>query len=297
MRKMKAIISVALATVLIFCMSGCVGGGSAASADDCMSLVAKGTVAMIDTDRECEAFANYDEYKEKIVNGAAAELEAIGDLETMSLDDKDLSELVHAYAEATKSKAEGAQYIFDDAKKFNDMYYENGRNEQIRVLNELMDNYEFDVDDEHSPDLYAMAVEFTPHAIAMNEPFEFETDYGKVLFNPGGYTYRANAAHQYEDDLLCEIKNISFDIEDTAGYMDTAQFIEVYGQTNEEIVQIGGALKEKVGDYECSTGFEALAQGDSKKMAIAYNHDAANDMVMVKLLGIEDVYICYIPVE
>lgn len=300
MKNNKKFLSVAVAAVLIlsitFMMSGC-GKAASDSPDSCMKDLASSVEIMIDADNDCQEFESYDEYKAILEESAAAELEVISKYEAAAFDDKEFGQIVSDYVEAAKSKNEGTQYIFDDPSKFNEMYYENGRNVQIRCINDLMDNYDFDVDEDHSGDLYAMAVEDTKHAFAPGETVELTTDYGKVKFRADGYTFRTNAAHQYEEDLLCEITNESYGIDETSGYMDTTEFLEVYSQKNQEILQAGGAFSESVNGYDCHTGFEQLAEGDSEKMAIAYVHEDANDKVMVLLQGTADVYMCILDVE
>lgn len=291
MVKIKTKVIALLALMLMLTIVGC---SVDEQSEQCLESLKKGLYERWSfTDKD---FNGYNEFKENTEKGIEAELNMLKEYKNTDFKDANFEENIKKYIQALENQKEGITYIFDDAKKYNELYIEKGAKIRSKCLKKLTDEYGLKVDSKYNDTFEEVLKSNIPNLISSNELVEVNTEYGKVKVQIMGFDVLTNPADEKELVLYCGVENISYYDEYNEGFVSLDNFIGVYDSNGYLIQPKGEAYGYIEGYKELAGAFAELKKGNKSKFAVIYDFAEDIDVLCVDVVGEpeEQHYRCYL---
>lgn len=239
-------------------------------------------------------YSSFEENQGKTLKGIDEELKELEEYKNIEFKDEAFGKTINEYINALESQKEGISYVFTNADKYNELFHEKGRNIRIDCLNQLIDEYNFNVDPEYENSLEDLVNDDCEYSlIEQNDKVEFDTEYGEVGVSFIGFDIMTNPADEKELVLLCELENISYEDE----YNGEMLFIDYFMTLSDGEgyrIHPKNTCYDYIEGYEESTGSVFLNKGEKSRFAIMFDYIDEIDTIYAVVGGEEQTYECYI---
>lgn len=229
---------------------------------------------------------------EYYANCASTELKAMSQYKNYDFSDSEFEDIINDYIDALNSQEEGAQYLYTDGKKFEEMYYEKGYDVRKECLQKLHDDYSFEVDDDYSDSFNNVLTSNRPKVLNLGEQVNIETELGKLKVSVDGVIKsgenKTDTSIEKGYDIFLvnlSVENISYSDEYNEDYISASNFMYIEDEDANAITE-PYSQASPVGEYPPQAGgFWSLPTGRKNKVGIPYYLSEDNKHIIVLLVN------------
>ncbi len=229
---------------------------------------------------------------EYYANCASTELKAMSQYKDYDFNDSEFEDIINDYIDALNSQEEGAQYLYTDGKKFEEMYYEKGYDVRKECLQKLHDDYSFEVDDDYSDSFNNVLTSNRPKVLNLGEQVNIKTELGKLKVSVDGVIKsgenKTDTSIEKGYDIFLvnlSVENISYSDEYNTDQVGAPNFMYIIDENGDTITD-PYSQASPVGEYPPQAGgYWTLPTGRKNKAGIPYYLSEDNKHIIVLLVN------------
>ena len=237
--------------------------------------------------------ASFEEYKKTLYNCVEIELQKMAKYSSGTFE-SGFGNIIDRYIGALESQKEGIDYLYKDAKKFNELFYDKGMKTRSECLRKLIEEYDFEINEEYKQDLDKLLKDYEYKVVELGETVKIRTSKGEINITFIDYFIETDRHDGKKSGrLLFEAENVSFvdNISD-----NFVRFEPIITITDDKGYYVSPSNTcTPYGEYaNAGATFAQILPGEKKKLTTLYAQENMGSMVSITAHGDNGEYTCYI---